>query len=36
VFGFGVTPEFMPKRNRELIGNRGRTADDEARLGIGG
>ena len=31
----GVAPEFMPKRNSELIGNRGRTGDDAARPEIG-
>ena len=31
----GATPEFMSKRNCELIGNRGRTADQVARLELG-
>ena len=30
-----VAPELMPKRNSALIGNRGRTTDDEARPGLG-
>jgi hypothetical protein len=34
-FDAGVAPEFMPKRNSKLIGTRGRTADDGARLEIG-
>jgi hypothetical protein len=33
--GVCVGPEFVPMRNFELIGNRGRTADDAARLEIG-
>jgi hypothetical protein len=33
-FDAGVAPEFMPKRNSKLIGTRGRTADDGARLGL--
>jgi len=33
--GAGVAPEFMPKRNSEPIVNRGRIADDAARLHIG-
>ena len=30
-----VTPEFMPKRNSELIGGRGLRPDDAVRLEIG-
>jgi hypothetical protein len=33
--GLGVAPEFMPKRNSELIGNRGWDVDDAARPEIG-
>ena len=35
VVGISVEPEFMPKRNSKLIGTRGRTAGDGARLEIG-
>jgi hypothetical protein len=33
--GASVAPEFTPKRNSELIGNRGRSVDDAVRPAIG-
>jgi hypothetical protein len=35
IAGTSVAPEFIPKRDSELIGNRGRIVDDAARPEIG-
>jgi hypothetical protein len=35
IVGTSVAPEYVPKHNSELSGNRGRRPDDAVRLEIG-